>query len=890
MLSARRAARRVTPLLAALGLAGLVLLDATEPLDTPYAITAAVALALLLGHRGVARRVLPAAPATAAASTGAARRRGGAAGGALLDLEIGSLLVIAAVAAVLRLDGTLDGRAQAAVYVVIALVSAFARPVASIGVVLFAGALDVAVRWATGGSAGEFGWAAAPHLGFMAVFAVLNAAVLRAELGRVRRASRGRLQAEIERLRDDARSYRLLTAPSVSRSGEKRDTGGPVSEAAVASAGHGAGAAGGGADVDVERLVRSGVEEIHQSVLFALRLLRESLRLHTAMLLWQNDAGTHLRISELASDATDLLEGPFLAGDGVFGAALTQRSPVVVDGLKPGYKLPYYEGPCPARAVCALPVFEHGRVRGVLVVDRVEDRAFLPKEVDLVEEAARYAVRAIQNERVFVQLERAKAEQGKLYRAAEALGRATTEGDVVDAGVRSAREITSVDFAAVTLFDEANGQHEISAASGEGAEALLGQRFRQNAGLVSMALQNRHPLPYRGEYDEKRQVVFTRRVAPPSMPSIYVMPLLVHDQPLGALVLGSRRRAAFNDSVRGTLEVLASHMAVSLSNARMLRRLEELATTDGMTGLLNKRAMLDMAEQKLTAARRFQRRLTVMVTDIDFFKKVNDTYGHDAGDVIIKGLGEILRKAKRTTDAVARFGGEEFVVICEETDAHGAMLLAERVREELERATFHTPGKEGAVPVQVTCSVGVATFPEAGSTWDELFKAADEALYVSKRSGRNRTTAWSPALRGHTSEPPKESRPAASAGAKTGATASAASASGSARLAGSAGGASAGRPVTTSGPASAGKLAGASGPASSAKSVTSSGVSRSMTPPNSARPGMMPSVPPMSGASAGAKSVAPPPTTRPAGPPSGGPAGPAPSGNGRTKSPARSAA
>jgi diguanylate cyclase (GGDEF)-like protein len=183
----------------------------------------------------------------------------------------------------------------------------------------------------------------------------------------------------------------------------------------------------------------------------------------------------------------------------------------------------------------------------------------------------------------------------------------------------------------------------------------------------------------------------------------------------------------------------------------MVRRLEELATMDGLTGLLNKRAMLEVAEQKLIAARRFGRQLSVLVTDIDHFKKVNDTYGHDVGDVIIKGLGEILRRAKRTTDSVARFGGEEFVIICEETDARGAMLLAERVREELERTTFHaTTSKDGrsrdAATLSVTCSIGVATFPSAGATWEELFKAADGALYVSKRTGRNRSTAWSPAM------------------------------------------------------------------------------------------------------------------------------------------------
>jgi diguanylate cyclase (GGDEF)-like protein len=191
--------------------------------------------------------------------------------------------------------------------------------------------------------------------------------------------------------------------------------------------------------------------------------------------------------------------------------------------------------------------------------------------------------------------------------------------------------------------------------------------------------------------------------------------------------------------VRPTLEVLARHLAVSLSNARMVQKLETMATTDGMTGLLNKRAMIEQAEQKISAAARFGRKLSVLVTDIDFFKKVNDTYGHDIGDVVIKGLGDILRKHKRTTDVVARFGGEEFVVLCEQTDENGAMLLAERIREELQKTVFATPhGK-----LQVTCSLGVATFPEAGNDWESMFKAADDALYISKRGGRNQSTLHS---------------------------------------------------------------------------------------------------------------------------------------------------
>jgi diguanylate cyclase (GGDEF)-like protein len=164
-----------------------------------------------------------------------------------------------------------------------------------------------------------------------------------------------------------------------------------------------------------------------------------------------------------------------------------------------------------------------------------------------------------------------------------------------------------------------------------------------------------------------------------------------------------------------------------------------MATTDGLTGLLNKRTLIEAVEHKLLSATRFKRKLSVLVIDIDFFKKVNDTYGHDIGDIVIRGLADVLRKARRATDILARFGGEEFVVVCEETDENGAMLLAERVRAELQASVFQTP--KG--PIQVTCSIGIATFPGAGRSWEALFKAADEALYESKRSGRNRCTIYS---------------------------------------------------------------------------------------------------------------------------------------------------
>jgi two-component system, cell cycle response regulator len=624
----------------------------------------------------------------------------------LRDVELGALLAVAAYATVVHVDGGLDGRFYPVVYVAVGVLSAFARPAAACAVIVLIMGYEAVLR------AVAFGHVdmqkLLPHFGFAMVFGVLNTLSLRLEMARLRKASKSELEADKERIKEEARSYRLLRAP---RDGD-----------------------------DEDRLIRSGVEEIGMSVLLSLRLLRAALGAHTVLLLWLDERGARLRIAELdCDDDSEIAEGPFSARDGILGAVLTQRASVCLVQLKPRHALPYYRDVCPVQAVCAVPVFEHGAMRGVLVVDRAEPNPFTADEQRLVEQAARFASRSVENERVFAELERTKVEQGKLYRAAEALGAAGSEQEVVDAGVSSAREITAVDFAAFTSLEDGGRTHMIRAVSCELSSQLRGQRFEHNNGLVSMAVHNKHPLPYRGEYDPTRQVVFDRRLRPPPMPSLLVLPLVVGDEPLGTLVLGSHTRRAFHDAARSLLEVLASHMALSLSNARMLKRLEEQATTDGLTGLLNKRALLETAGEKLSAARRFGRQVSVLVADIDLFKRVNDGYGHDVGDVVIKALADIHQRNKRTTDSVARFGGEEFVTICEETDAEGALLLAERIRADLAATVFH--GSNGE-ELRCTCSVGIATFPDAGESWPELFKAADEALYVSKRNGRDRATIY----------------------------------------------------------------------------------------------------------------------------------------------------
>ncbi len=626
------------------------------------------------------------------------------------DLELFMSLTTAAYAAVLHLPGALDGPFYPLVYVLMMVVAAFARPLAAVLTVLYAAVLEAGLHFVAYG--GQKADELLPHALFLALFTGLNVTLFRAEIARVRRVSRAHIAGEIDRMREAARSYRLLGS--------------------------------GGEGEDRDRLLRSGIDEIHQASSFALDVVRRSLKLQTAVLLGVEKRGECLAVREVSTDVGGVLTGFISAQGGIFGAALARGDAFCVAGARAGTHASYYEKRPTVGAVCAVPLLERGNLRGYLAVDRVASEPFTEDELSSLRAATTFLQRAIENERVFAELERARSEQAKLYRAAGALGAAITEAQVIEAGVSSAREVAAFDFAAVTLFHRRTNQHEICAVSGEGQEGLVGRSFRHNAGLVSMVVANRHALPYRGEYDASRQTVFARGLNPPPVPSLLILPLVVHERVLGTLVLGSEQKRAFDDTVRPALEVLASHVAVSLSNARMVGRLEELATTDGLTGLLNKRTLIEEAERRIKSAERFGKPVSVLVTDIDHFKRVNDTFGHDVGDVVIKGLGDVLRRVKRDTDIVGRFGGEEFVVVCEQTDETGAKYLAERLRKELESTEFQTE----LGPLKVTCSVGVATFPAAGRNWAALFKATDEALYVSKRGGRNRVTVWNPKLQG----------------------------------------------------------------------------------------------------------------------------------------------
>ncbi len=217
--------------------------------------------------------------------------------------------------------------------------------------------------------------------------------------------------------------------------------------------------------------------------------------------------------------------------------------------------------------------------------------------------------------------------------------------------------------------------------------------------------------------------------------NLVVVPLIAEGEPLGALVVEHPQNAGgrVERRVVQMVQQFASHGALALRNSHLMQRVQVLADTDALTGIANRRTFEAALERELSRSSRNGEPLTLMMVDVDHFKKFNDTYGHQAGDDVLRLVAGALRSASRDFDTPARYGGEEFAVILPACSSAESIAVAERLRGEVSNVE---------AVARVTASAGVATFPAQGVGRDELIRLADSALYWAKEHGKNRVRVY----------------------------------------------------------------------------------------------------------------------------------------------------
>jgi len=206
--------------------------------------------------------------------------------------------------------------------------------------------------------------------------------------------------------------------------------------------------------------------------------------------------------------------------------------------------------------------------------------------------------------------------------------------------------------------------------------------------------------------------------------------LIIHREQLGELYF--YRDSRFDDAELEIIESLLSALLLPLRNALLYRQALTASLTDPLTSTGNRLALSSQLKREINLARRYRQPMSVLVIDIDKFKRINDTYGHATGDVVLKELAETIRRVNRSTDLCFRYGGEEFVILLSNTGSEGALVIADRLRSAVSQTIVSTE----TGPLQLTVSIGVSTLAETDNE-HTLIQRADKAMYQAKHRGGN---------------------------------------------------------------------------------------------------------------------------------------------------------
>jgi two-component system, cell cycle response regulator len=307
-------------------------------------------------------------------------------------------------------------------------------------------------------------------------------------------------------------------------------------------------------------------------------------------------------------------------------------------------------------------------------------------------------------------------------RLGEAMGATHDREKLVRVTIESVLQVTSAET--VLFWRDARGTVQVVA--GCGADGERRRRVDRGAGLTGHVLATAQTVRWPGG----------PAVPEPAEDSAVALavPIVANGSVYGVLTLHRDAGPPFGDEEVADVVDLARQVGVAVEATYLHEEARRLSLTDGLTNLWNRRQFELRALQERERAIRFGERFAVVLIDLDGFKAVNDTHGHLVGDMVLVETANRLATHTRDVDTVARFGGEEFVLLLPQTDAAGALRVAEKVRAELAAKPVDTD----AGPLPVTLSAGVASHPDDGDSLDELLATADEALYAAKAAGKNR--------------------------------------------------------------------------------------------------------------------------------------------------------
>lgn len=444
---------------------------------------------------------------------------------------------------------------------------------------------------------------------------------------------------------------------------------------------------------------------------------------------------------------------------GYLGWVVKTKTPILVGDVKNRKEnLIYYTKDVPVKSFLAVPLIyeeEEGAAfgyepLGILLVDSLKEDAFGEKEKQIVSLVSGRIVSIINKFHLSQKVQLSSKELTSFYDFTKKVG-STLELDVIfNHVVDTLSRVLEADTLAIILLDKDTNTSTLKRVEKERREDIEGKIVPHQDTLVGLVIETKkyfysEDLSAREKHRSVlgKEIDFACGIKDIKSILIYVLkePKTQPDEEeniLGCIVIGRKTKKVFNEGERSLAEIMSQEAAKAISNSLSYLKIKELAITDGLTGLYNYRYFHERLSEALARSDRFPENVSLILVDVDKFKQLNDTHGHQAGDMILKSLAQAISGELRRIDILARYGGDEFAIILPHTNEKGAKKVAEKIRQKVENISLKFKGQE----IRVTITVGISTYTENSSTKDSLIEKADRALYEAKRLGRNRVVHY----------------------------------------------------------------------------------------------------------------------------------------------------
>lgn len=390
----------------------------------------------------------------------------------------------------------------------------------------------------------------------------------------------------------------------------------------------------------------------------------------------------------------------------------------------------------------AFPLKSSQGSQGFLVVGRdIGRKAEITKSFLFQEEGIASTRRSQLGKKLFEineKLEEKTSELTALFQIGQQVVSSLNLEETLDMIAGTVTEMVGAKQCLIFLLDEEKDELVGKVGRGFSKKEIDSMKIRVGESITGAVAKEGKPLLLSGAVKEQQPT--TIRYGGFEAKSLILAPLVARKKVIGVISVMSRAKGKFDKGDLEIINLFANQAAIAVENARLFALTEHLAITDGITDLYNHRYFQQRLDEEVKRSRRYRSPLALVMFDIDYFKKYNDTYGHPQGDLVLEQMAHITKSTVRETDIVARYGGEEFIIILPATKKEQAIASAERLRQAV--ASYPFAGHADGSSVKLTISLGVSSFPGDAKSTTGLISKADQALYVSKQKGRNRVSVY----------------------------------------------------------------------------------------------------------------------------------------------------